>query len=201
MAIILASKSPRRAELLQLIYDDFSVQTSEVKESIRRDEDSAVAVMSLAFQKAHAVASRQTAKHLVIGADTIVATDRVFGKPADVVEAKQMLTALAGRYHDVITGVAVIESTTNRKCVFYARTRVLMRAYDRAMIDWYVATGEPLDKAGAYGIQGYGALLVEAIEGDFYTVMGLPIGELNAVINRHFPDYGAPWCGAIDDAY
>ncbi len=189
MGIILASKSPRRSELLHLIYDDFCVQTAAVDELIGADEDMAIAVMSLAFQKAHAVAALQSDKHLIIGADTMVVGDVRYGKPCDAADAKAMLMALSGKYHDVLTGVALIESTTDNKQVFYARTRVLMRHYDATMVDWYVASGEPLDKAGAYGIQGRGALFVEAIEGDYYTVMGLPIGQLNQLIGKHFKQY------------
>ncbi|PIE76926.1 MAG: septum formation protein Maf [Clostridiales bacterium] len=189
MGIILASKSPRRSELLSLIYDDFTVQTADIKESITADNDVAAAVMSLAFQKANAVAQKQTEKHLIIGADTVVLGDTLYGKPRDAADAKAMLMALAGKYHEVISGVALIESTTNNKRIFYSRTRVLMRNYDEAMVDWYVATGEPLDKAGAYGIQGRGALFVEAIEGDYYTVMGLPVGQLNHIIKSYFTNY------------
>ncbi len=201
MGIILASKSPRRKELLSLIYDDFSVQTADLKESLSAEGDREAAVMSLAFQKANAIAQKQTEKHLVIGADTVVLGDTLYGKPRDAADAKAMLLALAGKYHEVISGVALIESTTNNKQIFYSRTRVLMRNYDEMMIDWYVATGEPLDKAGAYGIQGRGALFVEAIEGDYYTVMGLPVGRLNQVIKAHFKAYLPTYQRGDDRAY
>ncbi|PID79901.1 MAG: septum formation protein Maf [Clostridiales bacterium] len=189
MAIILASQSPRRRELLRLLYDDFKTASASINENIAKDEDVAVAAMSLAFQKAFAVAQAQTEKHLIIGADTVVSADAVFGKPRSAKEAKAMLRALAGRKHQVVSGVAIVESTTNRKCVFYHRTEVIMRPLDDAQIDAYIATGEPFDKAGGYGIQGYGALLVEAINGDYYTVMGLPVARLDDVLGRYFADY------------
>ncbi len=201
MGIILASKSPRRSEILKFMYDDFSVQSASTKEHIAEDDDIKAAVMALAFQKATAVAEMQTENHLIVAADTIVYCDRVLGKPKDQADAKNMLKMLSGRYHDVYTGVALIESLTNHKYVFYSRTKVLMYDYDQAMIDWYVATGEPLDKAGAYGIQGQGALLVKAIEGDYYTVMGLPIAQLNSVVNRYFKNYAPNYDIGVRHAY
>ncbi len=201
MGIILASKSPRRSEILKFMYDDFSVQSAATDEHIDDNDDIAAAVMSLAFQKATAVANMQTENHLIIAADTIVYCDRVLGKPKDQTDAKAMLKMLSGKYHDVYTGVALIESMTNRKHVFYSRTRVLMHDYDQAMVNWYVETGEPLDKAGAYGIQGHGALLVKAIEGDYYTVMGLPIAQLNKTIRAHFNTYFPIYKASATDAY
>ncbi len=201
MGIILASQSPRRSEILKFMYDDFNVQSAATKEHIAEDDNIAAAVMALAFQKATAVADTQTEKHLIIAADTIVYCDRVLGKPKDQADAKQMLKMLSSKYHDVYTGVALIESMTNHKHVFYSRTRVLMHDYDQTMIDWYVAGGEPFDKAGAYGIQGHGALLVKAIEGDYYTVMGLPIAQLNNVIKQHFAAYAPDYKASASDAY
>ncbi len=189
MAIILASQSPRRRELLRLLYDDFITDSAALVEDVAGDDDVAVAAMSLAFQKAFAVAQKHADKHLIIGADTIVSCDAVFGKPQSAKAAKAMLRSLSGRTHQVISGVAIIESTTNRKCVFYQRTDVVMRPLDDLTIDAYIATGEPFDKAGAYGIQGYGALLVESIKGDYYTVMGLPVARLDDLLRSRFGDY------------
>ncbi len=201
MGIILASKSPRRSEILRFMYEKFIVQTVSTEEHIDDKDNITAAVMSLAFQKATAVADIQADKHLIIAADTIVYCDGVLGKPKDQADAKEMLKMLSGKYHDVYTGVALIESMTNHKHVFYSRTRVLMHDYDEQMIDWYVAGGEPMDKAGAYGIQGHGALLVKAIEGDYYTVMGLPIAQLNNTIKEHFAAYAPNYNVRTDHAY
>ncbi len=201
MGIILASKSPRRSEILRFMYDNFSVQTAATEEHIDDNDNIAAAVMSLAFQKATAVSEMQTEKHLIIAADTVVYCDRIFGKPKDEKDAKKMLKALSGRYHDVYSGVALIESMTHNKHVFYSRTRVLMHDYNAQMIDWYVTGKEPMDKAGAYGIQGRGALLVKAIEGDYYTVMGLPIAQLNKAVKTHFAAYAPEYKASDSNAY
>lgn len=154
---------------------DFDVRPPDLPEELRVGESAESAARRLAEEKAEAVDAEET--ELVLAADTIVALDgRLLGKPADAPEAAEMLAALAGRPHTVVTGIALRHADGRWSSV--ARTDVVFRPLERAEIESYVATGEPLDKAGAYGIQGYGAALVERIEGDFYNVMGLPIPAL-----------------------
>jgi septum formation protein len=170
--IVLASSSPRRRQLLELLGLGFEVVPADIDETWRNGEAPAVHAERLARAKAAAVARPEA---LVVGADTIVVVGgEILGKPRDAGEARTMLRRLAGRDHEVFTAVAVawrgkMASGTNR-------TGVHVRPLDDGTIDAYVATGEPLDKAGAYGIQGYGAVLVERIEGDYFTVMGLGLG-------------------------
>ncbi|HVO34796.1 MAG TPA: Maf family protein [Gemmatimonadales bacterium] len=170
--IVLASSSPRRRQLLALLGLGFEAVPADIDETWRNGEAPAVHAERLAREKAAAVARPEA---LVVGADTIVVIGgEILGKPRDAGEARTMLRRLAGQGHEVFTAVAVawrgkMASGTNR-------TVVHVRPLDDGMIDAYVATGEPLDKAGAYGIQGYGAVLVERIEGDYFTVMGLGLG-------------------------
>lgn len=173
--LILASASPRRRELLQRIGLNFEVRPSQVDENNFRDLPPAARVEHLALAKARAVA--QACKEgLVIGADTIVVCrGQVLGKPASAAEAAAMLSFLSGRTHTVYTGVAVVRAPGGEEKFTHSRTEVTFRHLDPAIISAYVATGEPLDKAGAYGIQGRGALLVERINGDYFNVVGLPL--------------------------
>ncbi len=170
--IVLASSSPRRKQLLELLGLAFDVVPADIDETWRNGEAPAVHAERLAREKAAAVARDDA---LVVGADTIVVLEgEILGKPRDAGEARTMLRRLAGRDHVVFTAVAAawggrMVSGTNR-------TAVHVRPLDDETIAAYVATGEPLDKAGAYGIQGYGAVLVERIEGDYFTVMGLGLG-------------------------
>lgn len=186
--IVLASASPRRAALLQQIGLPFRVHPSALDEDRAEpgpgDEPPEARACRLARAKAEEVAAR-LGQGLVIGADTIVTCDGIiFGKPRDAEEARETLLRLAGRSHQVITGVAVVEGATGRAEVAAAVTAVRMRAFDSAEAAAYVATGEPLDKAGAYAIQGRGALLVEGIEGDYFNVVGLPLTTLAALLGR-----------------
>jgi septum formation protein len=176
--VVLASSSPRRRELLALLGLAPEVVPANVDESPRRGEEPAAYAERLAREKALAV-PRDGA--VVIGADTIVVVDgEVLGKPAGPTEAAAMLRRLAGREHSVFTAVAAVYS--GRVASGIERTRVWFRRLDQKLIEEYVATGDPLDKAGAYGIQGYGAIIVERIEGDFFTVMGLGLGKLVDVL-------------------
>ena len=178
--IVLASASPRRKQLLELLGLSFEVAPADVDETWRNGEAPPVHAERLACEKA-AAAARDGA--VVVGADTIVVIGaEILGKPRDAAEARAMLRRLAGRGHDVFTAVAVawrgaIVSGT-------VRTAVWFRPLDDEAIAAYVATGEPLDKAGAYGIQGYGAVLVERIEGDYFTVLGLGLGLLVELLGR-----------------
>ena len=175
MKIILASASPRRRELMEQAGIPFETDVSEADETMEGDPSPADYVLSLSKRKAEA----QAAKHMddvVIGADTIVVLeDRILGKPKDEDEAYDMLCMLAGRTHSVYTGVTILYS---KEISFYEKTDVTMYPADEKLLRFYSRCGEPLDKAGAYGIQGMGALLVERIEGDYYNVVGLPIARL-----------------------
>lgn len=171
--LVLASRSPRRAELLERLGLRFACEPADIDERYEGDEMPAAHAERLAREKAFAVARRHP-EALVLAGDTVVVLGRdVLGKPCDAAEAVAMLERLAGRVHEVYTAVAVRCRGRTESAV--ERTRVWMRALPRADLEAYVATGEPLDKAGAYGIQGYGAALVERIEGDFFAVMGLPV--------------------------
>lgn len=175
--VILASASPRRAELLQQIGVDFYIQPSSIKEP-NPDELQMGPVQiaeHLALLKAKDVASNHHSG-LVIGADTVVwNTETILGKPADRQDACSMLSELSNKRHTVTTGVALIYKPKRTTLVFHSSTRVFFRNLTESEIQNYLATGEPMDKAGAYGIQGFGALLVDHIEGDYFNVVGFPL--------------------------
>lgn len=182
MEIILASGSPRRRELLgQMGVRDFRVLTPDIDERMDRALPPDRLVEAISAEKAGAVAAQAGAGALVIAADTVVALDgAVLGKPADPADARRMLAALSGRRHAVYTGFTVLRD--GRAVTRSEVTEVAFRALTAEEIDAYAATGEPLDKAGAYGIQGVGALLVEGIRGDYFNVMGLPVCALGRVL-------------------
>lgn len=176
--LILASKSPRRRELLSLITEDFSVKTADVDETLPEGISPARAVEYLSKIKALAAAN---GVDTIIGADTVVAVDgKILGKPADRAQAREMLRSLSGKYHSVFTGVTVIKPDS--EITFSVETRVKFFELTDTEIDEYVSTGECDDKAGAYGIQGKGSLLVERIEGDYFNVVGLPVSTLNRYV-------------------
>jgi septum formation protein len=179
--LILASQSPRREQLLKMLGLQFEITPAEVDETYRRGETAKAHAERLAREKAMKVSARRP-EALVIGSDTVVVLDRrVLGKPRDPDEAVDMLMRLQGRTHRVETGIAV--STPDQLLLSGVETvRVHFRSFDRGMAEEYVATQEPMDKAGAYGIQGFGAAIVERIEGDFFAVMGLPIGRMLALL-------------------
>lgn len=182
--LILASASPRRRQLLQQIGLDFRIVAPEVSEVILPTGDIATRVMELAYRKAQAVANQEP-EGLVLGADTVVVLgDQVLGKPRSADEAFFMLKQLQGREHRVITGVALVEARSMRYLLGREITRIWMRKLSSSEIESYVATGEPLDKAGAYGIQGKGALLVERIEGCYFNVVGLPLVKVAVMLAR-----------------
>ena len=174
--LVLASQSPRRRELLALIGLTHEVEPADVDESLLPDESPAVHAERLARAKAETIAVRD-ASRVVIGSDTIVVLDGdVMGKPKGEAEAREMLHRLSGRTHTVITAVAV---ALGGKTVSATEVvEVTFRALSDSDIARYVQTGEPMDKAGAYGIQGYGATIVERISGDYFAVMGLALGRL-----------------------
>jgi len=174
--LVLASASPRRADLLRQLGLSVEIRPAHVDERSLLGEEPHRHVERLARAKAEAVAVEMPGS-LVIGGDTEVVLDgRVLGKPADDGEAVAMLLSLAGRAHEVLSGVALAGPHGVLSGV--GRAEVHFRAFDRTFAEAYVASGEPHDKAGAYGIQGLGGALVEAIRGDYYTVVGLPLGLL-----------------------
>ena len=178
--LVLASASPRRAELLRQIGLEFDVVISNAPEEVPSGPlDPGKLVMDLAAAKVTQVAHSLTTESVIIGADTVVVLDnRILGKPASPEEAVAMLTALSGEKHRVFTGVALAEAATGKLVTDYEMTEVTFRTLSPAEIRAYVNTGEPLDKAGAYGIQGLGAVLVERIEGCYFNVVGLPLSKL-----------------------
>jgi septum formation protein len=179
--LILASRSPRRAELLSRLGLEFTVRVPEVDESLRPGEQPARAADRLARLKAGAISGRDGA--LVIGCDTLVVhRGEILGKPTTRAEAVAMVCRLQGGEHVVYTGVAL--SSPERMESALEATRVWFRSLDPRECEEYVATGEPMDKAGAYGIQGFGAAIVERIEGDYFNVMGLPIQRLLDLFRR-----------------
>ena len=175
--LILASASPRRAELLQQLGLSFRVMPSDIPEEITGDDPIRL-VKELALQKAHQVGG-SLGHGLILGADTIVVLGRsILGKPVDAAAAIAMLKKLSGREHLVYTGLALLDVATGRQMVEAVETRVRFRRLQEAEIKAYVVTGEPLDKAGAYGIQGRGAALIESINGCYFNVVGLPLSKL-----------------------
>lgn len=181
MAMILASQSPRRRELLGQMGFSFTVRPAKGEELAHPELTPAQLVEELARQKALEVSAEAEADDVVVAADTVVAIDGVvLGKPHDKVHAAQMLSALSGREHTVYTGVAVKRGET--LLVEHEATQVRFRPLTEREIDLYIQTGEPMDKAGSYGIQGCGALLVEGIRGDYFNVVGLPICRLGRML-------------------
>lgn len=181
MNIILASGSPRRRQLLEQLGLSFTVQSSDVDESVEPGLSPAAMVEQLSLRKGQAVAERVGPDSLVLAADTVVALgDAVLGKPQDRAKAVSMLTSLSGKTHQVYTGVTLLGG--GRRVTEHETTAVTFRSLSREEIVAYVDTGEPMDKAGAYGIQGYGALLVERLEGDYFNVMGLPLCRLGRML-------------------
>ncbi len=183
MSIILASNSPRRRELLaQIGIRDFQILSPDVDEAVEPGLSPARMVEALSLRKAQAAAGRAGAEDLIIAADTVVALDgRVLGKPQDQGEAFAMLSALSGREHRVYTGVTVLGG--GQAATEHEETAVAFRALSPEEIRDYIATGEPMDKAGAYGIQGVGALLVQGIRGDYCNVVGLPLFRLGRMLS------------------
>jgi len=173
MGIILASKSPRRKELLELMGLNFQIITSDIEEQIPEHASPEAVVCALAYQKAEAVA-REHPNDCVIGADTIVYLDGdILGKPHTPDRAKSFLRKMQGRQHTVYTGVAVLANGS--KDVRYETTKVTFAPMSNQEIDWYVSTGDPLDKAGAYGVQGPFGVFVTHLDGNYFNVIGMPL--------------------------
>ena len=179
--VVLASSSPRRRELLNLVGITHEVRPANLDETRRPRETPRRYAERLARGKASALAQRDPSL-ITIGADTIVVVDRkILGKPVDETDAARMLRLLSGREHTVITAVAVAHGRELRSAV--EQVRVKFRRLREEEIEAYIATGEPMDKAGAYGIQGFGATIVERVEGDYFAVMGLPLVRLVALLS------------------
>jgi septum formation protein len=173
--IILASASPRRAEILRTIGWPFDALAVHIDESRRRDESAATYVQRLAREKAETAVALTVGLN-VVGADTtVVIDDQILEKPVDADDARRMLEMLSGRWHKVLTGVAVVDRTSTETRVAYQETEVKFAVMSNDELDWYVAGGEPMDKAGGYAIQGQGARFIEGIRGDFFNVVGLPV--------------------------
>ncbi len=180
--IILASKSPRRKELLKLITEDFIIKTADTDETLPENISPNEAVLRLSKIKARPFKNESD---IIIGADTVVAADgKILGKPADDENAFEMLKFLSGREHSVFTGVTIISPQCEKS--FFRETKVRFYDLSNSEILDYIKTGECRDKAGAYGIQGAGALFVREIEGDYFNVVGLPVSALYRELKRNF---------------
>lgn len=181
MRIILASNSPRRRELLAQMGVDFSIDVPDIDEhDASTPQDT---VRALALQKARAVAARHAGERAVIlSADTVVFAGEILGKPRDREDARRMLTLLQGRWHEVYTGVCALHVPDGRHEVRVERTRVLFVPMTGEQIDRYIDTGEPMDKAGAYAIQGRAGMFVERIEGSSSNVVGLPMATVRELL-------------------
>ena len=181
MSLILASASPRRKELMGLYHIPFQIRAADIDETMAPDAAPAHEVGRVSRLKAQA--TPRSAGDVVVAADTIVVCDgKVLGKPHSEAEAVEMLTLLSGRDHQVMTGVTVLRDETAE--TFTEITDIHFRPLSEKEIRAYVATGEPMDKAGSYGVQGKGSLLVEKLNGDFFNVMGLPVLRLSRMLTQ-----------------
>ena len=182
--IILASASPRRKELLEKLGLKFEVDASNCAEEIDPTLEPDELVRRISITKAKSVAQRHQ-DAVIIAADTIgVIGKKLLGKPHTADEAGKMLAQISGKSHEVITGFTILDTVTNKIMTGTVSTKVYIKKLTRQEIAAYVQTGEPLDKAGAYGIQGRGAVIVEKIEGDYYNVMGLPLSALTEALKE-----------------
>lgn len=184
-SIVLASGSPRRKELLEKLVPEFQVLIDESPEEKIQGELPQETVKRLALQKAENVLKRVSSPSIIIAADTVVAIDnKILGKPKDKKEAFDMLKTLSGRQHQVFTGIALIDG--ENVVSSYEATKVKFKDLTDDEIYAYIDTKEPMDKAGAYGIQDIGALLIEGIEGDYFNVVGLPLCRLGRILKENF---------------
>ena len=183
MALILASASPRRNEILTLAGYSFDVLPADIKEQFPHGAPADIAARELSRQKAAALKSKVALTDIILAADTVVAVDgAVLGKPYDAEDAARMLRLLSGKTHTVYTGVTLLRGD---ECISFTQaTQVTFYELTDRQINGYIATGEPFDKAGAYGIQGRGCVLVKSIDGDYFNVMGLPIAQVARQINK-----------------
>lgn len=183
--IILASQSPRRTEILSSLGIKHTIQVADIDETPMDGELPGDLVMRLAEGKAMKVAE-SLSEGFVIGSDTIVVFDgQILGKPVDDADAFEMLRSMSGHHHNVMTGVSIVDAGSGEVKTDVGITRVLMKPMTDSTINAYITTGEPVGKAGAYGIQGVGSSLIESIEGEFYTVMGLSVNALLRVFEHY----------------
>lgn len=185
--LILASSSPRRQELIRSLQLPVAIKVSDVDENVPAGWEPAKIVEELSLRKARAVkislTEEESAGGIVIGSDTIVVLDNdVLGKPKDKADAARMLSGLQGRTHQVYSGVACLDLETGRTLVSHRATEVRMKPLTETQINRYIETGEPMDKAGSYAIQGIGATIVEGIVGDYFNVVGLPVSLLRDML-------------------
>jgi len=183
--IVLASNSPRRIEMMKK-YVDIITYIPDIVEKVNSFDYPQTTVMKVAFEKALNVCLKYKENALIIAADTIVYLDEIMGKPKDETEAYKMLSLLSGKTHYVFTGICIIDTESSKKIVDYEKTQVVFNELTEGLIKRYLKTYEYLDKAGAYGIQGYGELLVKEIHGCYNNVKGLPIAKLNNLLSKHF---------------
>lgn len=196
MKLVLASGSPRRRELLGNIGLSFDIVVDNSDEEFVKGEHPSETVKRLSMQKALNVAGKIASNAIVIGADTVVSIDgKILGKPKDEAEAEEMLNRLSGRSNTVYTGLAVVNKSLGKTVSDFESTDVKFRELSHDEIKAYVKSGEPMDKAGAYGIQNLGALLIEGIDGDYFNVVGLPICKLGKILER---DFGVKILGCAD---
>lgn len=182
--IVLASASPRRKELLELIGLKFKVVASSYEEDMTLQLTPRRLACLLSAKKAEDVALRYP-DALVIAADTFIDLNgRLLGKPQTTAEAKQMLQSLSNRSHEVITGFTVLDTASGERVSKAVATRVFFKKLSQREIDAYVASGEPMDKAGAYAIQGLGSIIIKKIDGDYFNVIGLPLNALTSVLRK-----------------
>lgn len=184
--VILASKSPRRIEMLSRYCKNIKIYSSEIEELVNQNDKPQTTVMKIAFEKANAVFKSCNEHGIIIAADTIVYLDKIMGKPSDFDDAFQMLRYLSGRKHSVFTGICVIDNFSYKKVVDFEVTEVQFNDLSDAEIMNYLKIGEYIDKAGSYGIQGQGELLVKKINGCYNNVKGLPLSKLNYLLKKHF---------------
>jgi len=184
--IILASGSPRRKQLLEMMGLEFEVSPSTYEEDMSHSSDPYELAKFLSLKKAQDVALKHKQDNaIIIAADTLISCDdKIFGKPHTPERAKEMLNAMSGRAHYVITGYTLIDTETNQIISDTKKTKVYFRELTQREIDAYIATGEPLDRAGAYAIQEKGSFLVEKVEGDYSNFMGLPVNDVMLALRK-----------------
>lgn len=184
--IVLASSSPRRKEILERFNIKFETRVSDIDEEFDPEDEPSQVVKSLALQKCEDVAKNCQNGDIIIAADTIVYYDMILGKPKDRKDAEGIIKTLSGKTHLVMTGVAIIEVGSGKTIVDFESTEVKFRELSDEKIERYLNTEEYTDKAGSYGIQGYGEILVESINGSFSNVVGLPISKLDELLEENF---------------
>ena len=180
--LVLASGSPRRSEIMNSVGWEFTKDVPDIDESERDGENAESYVQRLAKEKAEAVAASHPGEIVLAADTTVVLEDRIIGKPTDLPDARRMLEMLSGNWHEVLTGIAVMTNGTST--VGMQRTRVKFAPMNDAELDFLVAVGDPLDKAGAYAVQAQAALFIEGIEGDYWNVVGLPISLVYEMVGR-----------------